>query len=163
MLTQITRRDKLAISTVIGASWRDQVLAGQIDLQSLAVPAALLAVLAVSLFVAPLFMFTPKLLKCKRDGAIEYGTLRHLHSLEFRKKWVDERRAQIAEFLGSRDLSSLSGITSGFRNIEEMRILPFRKGTLVGLLAALALPLIPVVTTQIPLKEVLKKLLEALH
>jgi len=44
-----------------------------------------------------------------------------------------------------------------------MRILPFRKGTLVGLLAALALPLIPVVTTQIPLKEVLKKLLEALH
>ena len=80
-----------------------------------------------------------------------------------RKKWVDERRAQIAEFLGSRDLSSLSGITSGFRNIEEMRILPFRKGTLVGLLAALALPLMPVVTTQIPLKEVLKKLLEALH
>jgi hypothetical protein len=41
-----------------------------------------------------------------------------------------------------------------------MRVLPFRKGTLVGLLAALALPLIPVVTTQIPLKEVLKKPLE---
>jgi hypothetical protein len=153
----------LALSTVVGASWRDQVLAGQVDLKSLAMPAALLAVLTLSLFFAPLLVFTPKLLKCKREGAIEYGTLRHLHSLEFRKKWVDERRAHIEEFLGSRDLTSLSGITSGFRNVEEMRVFPFRADTLVGLLTALALPLIPVVTTEIPLQELLKKLFEALH
>jgi len=153
----------LAISTVIGASWRDQVLAGEVDLKSLAMPAALLAVLTLSLSFTPLLMFTPKLLKCKRDGAMEYATLRHLYSLEFRKKWVDERRAYIEEFLGSRDLRSLSGITSGFRSVEEMRGFPFRTDTLVWLLTALALPMIPVMTTEIPLQELLKKLFEALH
>jgi hypothetical protein len=153
----------VAISTVIGASWRYQVLAGQIDLKSLAIPAALLGVLAIGLFVAPLLMFTPTLMKCKRDGAMAYGTLRHLHSLAFRKKWVDERRAHIDELLSSGDLSSLSGITSGFRNVAAMSVFPFRKDTLVGLLTALALPLIPALNTQIPVKELLKKLLQALH
>jgi hypothetical protein len=153
----------VAISSVIGATWREQVLAAQIDLKSLALPAALLAVLAISLFVTPLLMFTPSLSKCKRDGGMEYGTLRHLYSLAFRKKWIDERRAHIDNLLGSGDLGSLSAITSGFKNVQEMRVVPFRKDTLVVLLIALAVPLLPAVTTQIPLKEVLKKLLQALH
>lgn len=153
----------LAISAVIGASWRAQVLAGQVDPKSLVLPAGVLAVLAIGLFLAPLLLFTPKLLSCKRDGAMAYGTLRHLYSLKFRKKWVDGRRAHIDDLLGSGDLGALSGITSGFRNLEGMSVMPFRKETVLALIAALAIPLIPVATTEVPLKEVLKKLLEALH
>ena len=153
----------LAISAVIGASWRAQVLAGQIDPRSLVLPAGVLAVLAIGLFLAPLLLFTPKLLSCKRDGTMAYATLRHLYSLQFRKKWVEERRTHIDGFLGSGDLGALSAITSGFRNVEGMSVLPFRKETVLALIAALAIPLIPVATTEVPLKEVLKKLLEALH
>lgn len=153
----------LAISAVIGATWRFQVLAGQVELKSLVMPAAVLAALVLLIFVGPLALFTPKLLKSKGEGQIEYGTLRHLHSLEFRKRWVQERNEHLPELLGTRDVSSLSGISSSFRNIDEMKVFPFRRSTIVAMLAALALPMVPVLTTEIPLKELLKKLLEALH
>jgi len=94
---------------------------------------------------------------------MEYATLRHLYSLDFRKKWVDERPMHLTELLGTRDVGSLSSISSSFKNVEEMKIFPFRKSTLVAVVVALAVPMIPVATTQIPLMEVLKSLFNALH
>lgn len=44
-----------------------------------------------------------------------------------------------------------------------MSVIPFSKETVLAIIAALAIPLISVATTEVPLKEVLKKLLEALH
>jgi len=153
----------LAISAVIGSTWRFQTLSGEIELKTLEMPAALLTVLAMIVFVFPLVVFTPKLLKSKREGAMEYAALRHLYSLDFRKKWVDERPMHLTELLGTRDVGSLSSISSSFKNVEEMKIFPFRKSTLVAVVVALAVPMIPVATTQIPLMEVLKSLFNALH
>lgn len=154
----------LAISAVIGATWRFQVLSGQIVLKSLALPAAILAVIVLLIFVGPLIiLFTPKLLKSKQEGALEYGTLRHLHSLEFHKKWVQERSENLPVLLGTRDMSSLSGISSGLRNVEEMKVFPIRKNTITAMVAALAVPMLPVLTTQIPLLEAVKMLLKALR
>jgi hypothetical protein len=153
----------LAISVVIGAAWRHEVLANQVALKSLTMPAGLLDVVVAVIFVAPLALFTPLLLKVKRQGLNQYGTLQHLHSLQFRKKWVEERNEHVAELLGNPDFSSLADISASFKNVQEMKAFPFSKSVVVGLVLALAIPLLPVVTTQIPLKELLKGLLKALH
>jgi hypothetical protein len=44
-----------------------------------------------------------------------------------------------------------------------MSAYPFRKSSVVAFLLALAVPMIPVVTTQIPLKEIMKGLFDAIH
>jgi hypothetical protein len=49
----------LAISVVIGSAWRYQLLADQAGLKSLAMPAGLLAVIVVVIFISPLSLFTP--------------------------------------------------------------------------------------------------------
>jgi hypothetical protein len=98
----------------------------------------------------------------KRKGLNQYGAL-HLHSLEFRKKWVDERNEHVPELLGNPDFSSLADISSSFKNVEDMKAFPFRKSAVVSLLIALAIPMLPVITTTIPLKQLLKGLLGALH
>jgi hypothetical protein len=153
----------LAISVVIGAAWRHEVLANQVALSSLTMPAGLLDVVVAVIFVAPLALFTPLLLKVKRQGLKQYGALQHLHSLQFRKKWVEERNEHVAELLGNPDFSSLADISASFKNVHEMKAFPFSKSVVVGLVLALAIPLLPVVTTKIPLKELLKGLLKALH
>lgn len=153
----------LAISVVIGAAWRYQLSTDQVGLQSLAMPAGLLTVIVAVIFISPLSLFTPLLARVKRQGVNQYGALQHLHSLQFRRKWVEERKQHVAELLGNPDISSLADISASFRNVEEMKVIPLRKSAAVGLLLALAIPMLPVITTKIPLKELLKGLLQALH
>jgi hypothetical protein len=153
----------LAISAVIGATWRSQMLAGQLTLNFLYWSAGLLAVLILLVFFLPLALFTPKLIREKREGSLKYGALQHLHSLQFRAKWTEHRNEHIEELLGNPDISSLADLSSSFRNVENMLIFPFRKSASIALLLALAFPMIPVVTTQIPVKELIKDLFEAMH
>jgi hypothetical protein len=153
----------LAISVVIGATWRSQVLYGSAALSSYKLPAALLSVLILCIFFLPLLLFTPKLIKEKKEGILKYGSLQHLHSLQFRQKWLDEHNRHAEELLGSPDVSSLADISASFKNVEDMRVFPFKKSVALTLIVCLALPMLPVLTTQIPFKELLKSLLEALH
>ena len=151
----------LAISAVIGAYWRSQVLNGQVTLQSLTWPAGVLALVALLIFFLPLALFTPILAREKRLSTRRYGSLQHLVSLQFRRKWTGPHRDHVDQLLAGPDVSSLADITGSFKNIEQMRTYPFRVPTVLTFLGALALPLIPVATTQIPLKEILKGLLQA--
>jgi len=153
----------LAISAVIGATWRSQLLDGSTTLESYKLPAGLLATLILLIFFVPLLLFTPKLIKEKKEGNLKYGSLQHLHSLQFRQKWLDQRNQHLEELLGTPDVSSLADISSSFRNVGDMRVFPFKKSVAIALLVGLALPMLPALTAQIPFKELLKGLLDALH
>jgi hypothetical protein len=153
----------VAISAVIGATWRSQLLQGGASLESYRLPVALLAILILLVFFLPLFLFTPKLNTEKKTGNLKYGSLQHLHSLQFRQKWMEDRNKHVEELLGTPDVSSLADISSSFKNVEDMRVFPFKKSAAIGLLVGLALPMLPVLTVQIPFKELIKGLLEALH
>ncbi len=59
--------------------------------------------------------------------------------------------------------SSLADISASFKSVDDMTICPFGKSAAIALLMALAFPMIPALTATIPLKEILKSLLEALH
>ena len=153
----------LAISAVIGATWRSQLLEGVATLGSYKLPAALLAVIILLIFFLPLLLFTPKLIKEKKEGSLEYGSLQHLHSLQFRQKWVEERNEHTKELLGTLDVTSLADMSASFKNVEDMKVFPFKKSGAIALLAGLALPMIPAIAVQVPIRELLKSLLEALH
>jgi len=88
--------------------------------------------------------------------------MQHLMSLQFRRKWTD-RDHDVGELLGAPDVSSLADLSAAFKNVEQMFAYPFRKSTVVVFLIVLALPLIPVVTTNIPLNEMMKGLFAAIH
>jgi len=152
----------LGVSAVAGANWRAQILAGQLTLEFLKWPAAALAVILLLIFFLPLALFTPALLREKRLSSRIYGSMQHLVSLQFRRKWTD-RHHNVGELLGAPDVSSLADLSAAFSNIQQMFTYPFRKSTIVTFLLALALPLIPVVTTYIPLNEMMKGLFAAIH
>ena len=153
----------LALSAVVAANWRSLMLSGQQTLDTLKLAAVVYTVLVVLIFFAPLALFSPALLREKRDSTLNYGGLQHLLSLEFRRKWVRHRNEHLNELVGSPDISSLADASSAFKNVEQMSVYPFRKGAIVAFLAALALPSIVVITAQIPLKQILTQLFEAIR
>jgi hypothetical protein len=117
----------------------------------------------LAIFFVPLALFSPALLKEKRESMRAYGSLQHLFSLQFREKWARHRTEHLDELLGVPDFSALADLSSSFKNVTDTSAYPFRKSAVVAFLAALAVPLIPVVTTQIPLREIMKQLFEAIH
>ncbi len=152
----------LGLSAVAGANWRAQILSGQLTLDFLKWPAAALAVILLLIFFLPLALFTPALLREKRLSTRVYGSMQHLVSLQFRRKWTP-RHQNVTELLDGPDVSSLADLSASFKNIEQMVAFPFRKSTCIAFLVALALPMIPVITTRIPLKQIMQGLFDAIH
>jgi hypothetical protein len=137
-------------------------LSGQLTFEFLKWPAAAFALILLMVFFLPLALFTPALLREKRLSTRVYGSMQHLVSLQFRRKWTP-RNHNVAELLGAPDVSSLADLSASFKNIEQMVTFPFRKSTAIMFLVALALPIIPVITTRIPLKAIMKGLFDAIH
>ena len=151
-----------AVAAAVGATWRYEILYAGAHLMSFKLPAILLLVLVVLIAVGPLLFFVPKLAPLRRKGILQYGSLAHLHSKEFYEKWILHRKGHEADLLSAPEISSLTDLASSFQNIEEMKPLPLDKGSLVAPFLAVAIPLLPAVLAQIPLKVILKSLLAAM-
>src|SRR5271157_6252711 len=151
-----------AVAAAVGATWRYEILYAGAHLMSFKLPAILLLVLVVLIAVGPLLFFVPKLAPLRRKGILQYGSLAHLHSKEFYDKWILHRKGRELEFLTAPEISSLTDLASSFHNIEEMKPLPLDKGSLVAPFLAVAIPMLPAVLAQIPLKVILKSLLAAM-
>ena len=152
----------LGVSAVIGSGWRAQIVSGQLAQDILKWSAGAYAVMLLVIFFLPLVLFTPALMRERRVSTRVYGSMQHLVSLQFRRKWTS-RDHNAGELLGGPDVSSLADLSAAFKNVGQMVTYPFRKSTVVAFLIALALPMIPVVTTYIPLQEIMTGLLGAIH
>jgi len=119
-------------------------------------------VMAVLILVVPLLVVTPVLVQVKRRALLEYGALVTEHNQLFDTKWVGEHRSREDVILGSPDASSLVDLGGSFAVIRQMGIVPIDKQTLVTLLLAAALPMIPVVLIVTPAYELVHAILKML-
>lgn len=98
---------------------------------------AAVVALPVVPIIAPLAFFTLHLLKARRSGLLEYGTLASEYVLEFDAKWIRKGSREGASPLGSADIQSLADLVNSFEAIRRMRPVPFGVATVAWLLAVL--------------------------
>jgi hypothetical protein len=151
-----------AASTAIGATWRAQILREGARLASFGIPAAALLILGLIIGLGPLLFFISTLTRLRRRGILDYGTLGQIHSTEFHQKWILERSTQKDDFLAAPEVSTMIDYASSYQMLEGLRPFPVSREALIGLSTAIALPLIPVIVAEIPMKTILKGLLNAL-
>jgi hypothetical protein len=152
-----------AVSAVIGATWRHDILNHGAHLVNFRLPVIVLAVTVLILALAPLVFFVPRLARLRRAGILEYGTFAQIQSIDFREKWILRNTLRDSEFLQSHDASALSDFAESFERITKLNPFPADLTSLYGLAAAIALPALPVVLTEIPVKVVLTDLFKALR
>jgi hypothetical protein len=116
----------------------------------------------LTLFVAPLFLFSNQLSAAKRIGRIEYGDLAHKYVRDYDSKWLRGGSPVDEPFIGSADIQSLADLGNGYEVVDTMRYIPVGKDSLMQLMGWTLLPLLPLVFTLMPLDELLRKLVNIL-
>jgi hypothetical protein len=152
-----------AVTTVIGGTWRQEILNHGAHLMNFRLPAIILVAIIALVALGPLVFFVPRLVVLRRKGILEYGILGQLHSADFHEKWILHRAGQEDEFLQAPEISALADYGRAYEKIEDSKPFPADKGTLYGLAAAVVIPALPVILAEVPLAVVLKDLLAALH
>jgi hypothetical protein len=111
--------------------------------------------------VVPLTMFTPLLVQTKRSGLSAYGALATVYVDAFDKKWI-RGGAKGESILGAADIQSLADLGNSYQVIREMRPVPFGLADVGQLVAAVALPIMPLVPTIVPLDELLIRVIKVI-
>ena len=114
--------------------------------------------------VAPLLFFTKQLVNAKRHGRREYGALGYRLSNAFDKKWNQEEApmAQGKDILTAVDPSALADYNAVYETISGMHVFPMKVRSIAIMAVVLYVPFAPLVLIEIPLNEVLQRVLSAL-
>jgi hypothetical protein len=146
-----------ALSTVVAATVLKAVVFVGVSVLSFKYALAALVLFLIIAFVLPLFVFTPVLLRLKKQGLSRYGALVSRHNLAFEEKWVHgvAKGSVTEDPLGSPDMSSLADLSASYELIQNIRIVPVTKDSIVPLVFAALLPLAAVAATQVPFKQIL--------
>jgi hypothetical protein len=122
------------------------------------VEVALVAAFLVCMVLGPLLLFTPQLHRTKLAGLAEYGTLAQQYVREFDHKWIRGGAPADEPLVGSADIQSLADLGNSYQVVKSMRLLPFSRDSLIQLVGATLLPILPLALTMMPLEDFLKKL-----
>lgn len=119
-------------------------------------------VFAILLLIAPLLLVSPRLIKVKRQGILDYGALANSYTQSFDDKWVHGKPLDGESVLGTSDIQSLADLSNSFAIVREMRPVPVNKNTIIALAVAAALPLVPVLLLATPADQLLRVILRML-
>jgi hypothetical protein len=152
-----------AAATVVGATWRHEILHLGANPMTFKQPAIAFVVIIAVVALGPLSFFIPRLTALRRRGILEYGILGQMHSTDFHQKWVHQRTGHEAEFLTAPESSTLADFGQSYEKLEQLKPFAINRGTLITLAIAVVVPLLPAILAVVPLATVLKTLLEALR
>jgi hypothetical protein len=115
----------------------------------------------LSLFLGPLLVFAGPLYAARERALLDYGRLSALSHLAFRRKWF--REAGNGDTLEEApDLPSASDLNASVQAVREMQFAPIDRVAVIQVVVAAGLPLLAVVTTLVPLDDILKYFLRKL-
>jgi len=147
-----------ALSAVIAAKIGEEILYGGASLLDYKFIIGGYVVMMLVILLAPLLVFTPKLLIVKRRGLLEYSALANEYTQAFDRKWVRKEVPESEPLLGSADIQSLADLGNSFGFVRNMRTFPIDLNGIIPLIMATALPMLPLVLTVYPFDELVLKI-----
>jgi hypothetical protein len=112
-------------------------------------------VFCLLLVLGPLFAFVGPLYHARERALLEYGRLVSRHHLTFHRQWI-EKVEDAEEQAGSVDFSSVADLNAIAEAVRQMRVVPIDLMVVLQVVVAAGAPLLTVVTTQIPLAQLVK-------
>ena len=151
-----------AIMCVIGSTIRNHIMNEGAHLRDFTWVIVAVGVVVFVITCGPAFFFVPRLLALRRDGILDYSLIGHMQSEAFHEKWVLHGEENKEDIIAAPEMSTLCDYNSAYGNVEDLLPFPIDKVTLAGLVISIALPLLPAILAEIPLKTVVEDLFDAL-
>lgn len=119
-------------------------------------------VVAVAVFLMlavllPLLFFAGQLIEARLGASHRYGQLASRYADAFEQKWLTKPDPN-ERLLGTSDIQSLSDLANSYEVVRATRLVPFDKTAVVRLAICIALPVLPLTFTMVPVGKLLAAL-----
>jgi hypothetical protein len=152
-----------AVATVFASTVAHDILSEGATFEGSQLEIAYLTVLMVVVLYAPLFAFTPKLVRARDEGLQKYGVLGHELIDEFRDAWVDDpERRDAKALLSSNAPSATADYAATYDDVRSMRGVPLTLRNVLTVTVILLVPFVPLALTQFTIEQLLERLIQVL-
>ncbi|MEZ5557686.1 MAG: hypothetical protein R3E86_03975 [Pseudomonadales bacterium] len=149
-----------ALSAVVAASALQQILFGQISSESVRGLAGIWSAVVGLLFIGPLCVFSRTLMRLRETALLEYGELvARFHRRTLQSMLEHEGDGRLAD---SEALSAMPDLAHASDTVRSIRLVPIELWTLIPVAIAALAPMLAIATVDVPLRELMKRLLGAL-
>jgi hypothetical protein len=154
----------MAVSAVMSGGFAAEIMHRRGSLDSLKYHVVVFVVIALAVLHAPLLAFVGRLSACRWQALFEFGSLCLRHDRAFSAKWITaphgdaDTDANHESLLGCADVSTMADIAAAYERVQRMQVIPFDKSTLLTLVVAALIPMVPLLGMAIPMQEILSKL-----
>jgi hypothetical protein len=149
-----------AVASGVSAAAANRILYAGATLEGYRTPLVAVTLGAVILGVAPMLVFSPRLVRAKQLSWMSYSRFSSDYVWLFERKWLAGNQTR-EEALGSGDIQSLADLGGSFERMVQMRPLVVDRRLVLSFLVAAAAPALPLLLTVMPLRDILRTLLKA--
>ena len=147
----------LALSSVGCSSVAQQMLVHGVSLDAMKVPLGGLVVLLALLFLSPLMWFSRSLRRVRLRGRLQYGALAGRHVGGLHQRWIEGREVKDDAVLSAPEIGPAADVATLYGLATGMRAIPIGLRSLLGVLLPALAPVLVVATLEVPLKDILLK------
>ncbi len=151
-----------ATSAVVASRLAHDVMYHGVTLQSLKVVLTGFVLLVVALCIAPLLALAGPLAAAKRRALLDYGALVGEHGRLVRRRWILGEKPADDALLQAAEIGPVADTLALYDAVRRMQVVPFGKSTLIGIAVPTLIPILVLLSTQVPIKDILKKIVGAL-
>jgi hypothetical protein len=151
-----------AVSAVLASRFAHDVLHHGVHVQSLRLPMLGFGVLVLVIFLAPLLVWARPLGAAKRRALLEYGTLVGRHGRLVRRRWILREPVEDEALLDAPEIGPVADTLALYEAVRKLRTIPISRESLLAIALPALVPMLPVVAIEIPLRELLLKILSTL-
>jgi hypothetical protein len=152
----------LALSAAISAQWAHDIVYHAVTLQALKLSAIAFVVISAFLWLLPLLMLAPALLAAKRRARPAYAALVGEHGRMVHRRWILREPVADSTLLEAAEIGPVADTAAIYHAVVAMRPAPVGRRAIVAIVLPIALPMLLAAALQIPLKDIVLKLLKAL-
>jgi hypothetical protein len=151
-----------AVSAVVASRLAHDVIYHGVTLVSLKVVLAAFVVLVVVICIVPLLPLVGPLAAAKRRALLDYGALVGEHGRLVRRRWILGEKLSDDALLKAPEIGPVADTLALYDAVRRMRPVPFGKSTLASIAVPTLIPILLLLSTRVPIGEVLKKIVGAL-
>jgi hypothetical protein len=150
-----------AASCLVAGGVGTRILYEGASLQSFQWPLLVFIGLSVVVGIAPLALFWRPLHLAKERGLIDYGGFASRFVQDFHRRWIGTK-AGGNPLDAQDDIGPLADIGASFERVQAVRMMPLTMMDALSFAVAALAPMLPLLLTVMPLKDLLKLLMQAM-
>jgi hypothetical protein len=152
----------LAMSAVIASRLAHDVRYHGLDVDSLYLPMIVFGATVLVLFLAPLLPWAVPLRAAKGEAKLAYGALLARYGRDVHRRWILGKPVAEQDLLGASEIGAVADTISLYEAVRRMRPAPVGRRALAAILLPAALPMLAVLALEVPVTDLLLRLLKAL-